>query len=137
MVMVIMMAMAMAMAMVMVMAMAMPLLKPPHRRPHQLLDQRLKLGRAPEQVLLRPHPTPPPVPLPPPPPFAPCLCLTIAQVKPRVAPAENKADEWCVAAAAAQPTACSSLPLFVPCIRMLLPFLNHCAQAPPPLQNLT
>ena len=29
------------------------------------------------------------------------------------------------------------LPRFVPCILMLLPFLNHCAQAPPPLQNLT
>ena len=54
------------MVMAMVRAMAMPLWKPPHRRPHQLLDQRLNLGRAPEQVLLRPHPIPPPSPAPPP-----------------------------------------------------------------------
>ena len=54
----------MVMVMAMAMAMAMPLWKPPHRRPHQLLDQRLKLGRAPEQVLLRPHPIPPPSPSP-------------------------------------------------------------------------
>ena len=54
----------MVMVMVMAMAMAMPLWKPPHCRPHQLLDQRLKLGRAPEQVLLRPHPIPPPSPSP-------------------------------------------------------------------------